>query len=422
MSIGIRNGGRRLPKPQTFVAFGYRNYRLWFVGQLVSLLGTWMQMTAQGYLVYQLTHSKAYLGYVAFAAGLPIWVFMLYGGVVADRMSRRKLMVMTQTGMMLLAFALAALTFANLVRPAHILGLAFLLGIANAFDAPARQSFVLELVERHHLANAIALNSTMFNAGTAVGPAVAGFAYAAFGPGWCFLLNGASFIAVIAALMAMKIETPVSSAPRRPVYTEMLEGLRYVRGHAIIRSVIALVGCASLFAMGLFTLLPAWAVDILHGDARTLGFMQSARGVGALAGALTLASISAYPRKGRLLTTGAFAFPVMLIAFSFTRHAPPSLATLLGMGMAQILTLNMANVIVQTKVSDSLRGRVMGVYTQIFFGVMPIGGLLAGGVGDRLGAPSAFLVGGLGLLACVVLLWTVQRDLASVTDEAARLA
>jgi len=206
---------------QTFAALKYPNYRLWFWGQMVSLFGTWMQSTAQGFLVFQLTHSPAYLGYVGFAAGLPSWLFMLYAGVIADRMSRRTLLVITQTCMMVLAFIIAGLTFLGLVQPWHILVLALILGVANAFDAPARMAFVLEMVEREDLTNAIALNSAMFNSALVVGPAVAGITYAAFGPAWCFTINGFSFIAVIAALLAMRLRPQVVARRRASALTDL---------------------------------------------------------------------------------------------------------------------------------------------------------------------------------------------------------
>jgi MFS family permease len=195
------------PQRRPFTALQYPNYRLWFVGQLVSLMGTWMQITAQGFLVFELTHSPAFLGYVAFAAGVPSWLLMLYGGVIADRVPKRSLLVATQISMMLLAFGLAAITLLGQVQAWHVLVFAFLLGVANAFDAPARQSFVLEMVSREDLANAIALNASMFNAGAVVGPAVAGLCYASFGPGWCFLLNGSSFVAVVTALLLMRLDS-----------------------------------------------------------------------------------------------------------------------------------------------------------------------------------------------------------------------
>ena len=314
---------RTVPRPnwqQTFAAFKYRNYRLWFGGQLFSLFGTWMQTTAQGFLVYQLTNSPAYLGYVAFASGLPTWLFTLYGGVIADRMSRRTLMVVTQSAMLVLAFILAALTFTGLVQPWHIVVLAFLLGIANAFDAPARQAFVLEMVEREDLTNAIALNATMFNAATAVGPAVAGVTYAAFGPAWCFTLNGVSFIAIIVALLMMRIRPQAARARRVSAASDLMEGLRYVVAQPVIRALIGLVGVLSLFGVALFTLMPAWAVEVLSGDAATLGWLQSARGAGALIGALLLASLGRFKFKGKLLTAGTILFPLTLLIFALIRQ------------------------------------------------------------------------------------------------------
>jgi len=409
--------GQSFGRPGTFAALAYRNYRLWFAGQLISLLGTWMQMTAQGYLVFELTRSSAYLGYVAFASGVPTWLFMVYGGAVADRMSRRTLMVITQTAMMVLAFVLAGLTLADIVRPWHILVMAFLLGTANAFDAPARQAFVLEMVERRDLTNAIALNSTLFNSATAIGPAAAGFTYAAVGPGWCFFLNAVSFLGVIAALLMMRLPPAAPRSARASAGAEILEGLRYTAHHPVIRTMILLIGAASLFGIGLFTLMPAWAVEILNGDARTLGTLQSFRGLGALIGALGLATASRYRFKGRLVTAGSFGFPLMLLAFSLTRHLPVALLVLLFVGVAQILLMNAANVIVQSRVADGLRGRVMGVYTLTFFGLMPLGGLLAGTIADRMGDPLAVAIGGGALLAFSGAIWLAQPALRSLEVE-----
>ncbi len=392
---------------QAFPAFKYRNYRLWFVGQLVSLFGTWMQITAQGYLVFQLTNSPVYLGYVAFASGLPAWLFTLYGGVIADRMSRRTLLVITQTAMLVLAFILAALAFTGRVQPWHIVVLAFLLGVANAFDAPARQAFVLEMVERQDLTNAIALNATMFNAATAVGPAVAGITYAAFGPAWCFTLNGLSFIAVIVALLMMRLKLQAAPARRSSAAGDLIEGLRYVIAHRMIRALIGLVGLISLFGMSFVTLLPAWAVTVMHGDAATLGWLQSGRGVGALFGALYLASLGRINFKGRLLMIGVLSFPVMLVGFALERRLPLSLLFLVVAGATMILALNLANAIVQTLVSDELRGRVMGIYSLVFFGFMPMGGLLAGAVADSIGEQPTIILSAVILFAVAVLVWAL---------------
>jgi hypothetical protein len=249
---------------ETFISLKYPNFRLWFIGQLVSLVGTWMQSAAQGYLVYELTKSPAFLGYVSAANGIPSWIFTLYAGAIADRMPRRTLMVITQSAMMVLAFILAALAFTHLVQPWHIIVLAFMLGICNAFDAPARQAFVLEMVDREVLTNAIALNSTMFTSAIVIGPAVGGLAYAWVGPEWCFTLNGLSFVAVIIALLMMKLK-PMPHMARKPVsFRDIADGLVYVARDSTLRLLIANLGVTTIFGLGIATLIPAWAVNIWH--------------------------------------------------------------------------------------------------------------------------------------------------------------
>ena len=368
---GIRPGGLRLRLALTFASLRYPNYRLWFAGQLASLVGTWMQSTAQGFLVYQLTRSPAYLGVVAFAAGVPSWLFTLYRGVVSDRMSRRTLLMLTQSAMMVLALILAGLTFTGLVQAWHIVVLAFFLGVANAFDAPARQSFVLEMVEREDLSNAIALNSTMFNSATVVGPAVAGITYAALGPAWCFMVNAVSFVAVIAALARMKFAPHVRTSHGAGVLAELRRGLGYLRREPMVRTLIGVAGFVSFFGLGYVTLMPAWAVTVLGGNSVTNGWMQSARGLGSLIGALMIASLGRFRWKGRLLTIGMLALPVLLIIFSFVRSTPLALLVLVAAGWAFMALFNMLNTLIQSTVPDDLRGRVLGVYTLSFFGLVP---------------------------------------------------
>jgi MFS family permease len=372
---------------QTFAALRYPNYRLWFMGQLVSLVGTWMQSTAQGFLIYQLTNSPAYLGYVGFASGLPTWVFTLYGGVVSDRMSRRTLLVITQTSMMMLAFLLAGLTFSGLVKPWHVLVLAFLLGIANAFDAPARQAFVLEMVDREVLTNAIALNGSMFNSATAVGPAIAGITYAALGAAWCFTINGISFIAVIAALLLMHLKPWHPPIAQASAMSDMKAGVIYVLKHPVIRVLMIGAGMIAVFGFSFVTLLPAWAVIVLGGDVTTNGLLQSARGIGALIAALTIASLGSFDWKGKLLTLGSLIGPVFLLVFAFMQKIPASLFMIMIVGWAFMVFNNVNNALIQTRVQDELRGRVMGVYMLIFNGLLPIGALLAGTLADRIGEP-----------------------------------
>jgi MFS family permease len=382
----------RLHLRETFASLQYPNYRLWFTGQLVSLVGTWMQSTAQGYLVYELTKSPAYLGYVGFAAGLPTWLFTLYGGVIADRISRRTMMLVTQTCMMILAFLLAGLVFTDLIQPWMIIIMAFSLGIANAFDAPARVSFVAELVDRKDLTNGIALNATMFNAATVVGPAIAGLTYAALGAAWCFTINGLSFIAVIVALLLMHL-APVTTSPRRTsALRDILEGMRYAAHNRIIRTLIVSQGVLSLFGLSLMVLLPAWSSNILNGDAKTYGLLLSGRGIGALVGALMIASLGRRNIRGKLWTMGNLSMPLIMALFTLARWLPLSLALIMITGWSFMVQVNTSNAMVQTQVEDHLRGRVMSIYTLVFFGGMPLGALLAGGIADRIGEPAALLI------------------------------
>jgi MFS family permease len=372
---------------------------------MVSLFGSWMQITAQGFLIFQLTDSAAYLGYVGFAGGVPVWLFTLYAGVIADRVSRRTLLLFSQTGMMILAFVLAALVFAGVVQPWHIIVLAFLLGIANAFEGPARLAFVRELVDREDMTNAIALNATMFNMATATGPAIAGLAYATVGPGWCFALNGVSFLAVIGALLLMRIAPRERLAARGSAWSEIGEGLRYIAGERAISILIFLVGMTSIFAISSATLFPVWAVRVLSGDATTNGLLQSARGVGALMGALLIASLGRFSYKGRLLTAGTFALPALLLLFAFVTWLPLALLVLAGSGLAMILVMNLANALVQTLVPDALRGRVMSVYSMIFFGSMPLGALWIGALAEGVSAQAALTVGALVSLSVAALIF-----------------
>ena len=401
-------GGRPLPEQPSagmFAALRHRNYRLWFMGQMISLVGTWMQTAAQGFLVFQLTHSAAYLGYVGFASGLPSCLLMLFGGVFADRVPRRKLLIVTQSGMMMLALVLAVLTFMHVVQPWHIIAMAFGVGIANAFDAPARQSFVLEMVDREDLTNAIALNATMFNLGTLIGPAAAGLIYAAFGPGWCFALNGLTFVAVIAALAKMQLRPFVAKSARTAPFDDFMEGVRYVLSHKIIQALLSIAAIMSLFGTVYMTLIPAWAVRVLVGDATTNGWLLSARGLGALGGGLMIAALGRYKLKGRLITLGLFVLPVTLVAFSWVRWLPLSLIALIGVGWSFMVLFNTLNALIQTLVVDELRGRVVSIYTMCIFALMPLGALLGGWVAEAIGEPVTVFLSALISLAFAILVF-----------------
>jgi MFS family permease len=390
---------------QTFSALQYYNYRLWFGGQTVSLFGTWMQRTAQGYLIFDLTRSPIYLGYVGFAYGVPAWLFMIYGGAIADRFPRRTILLIAQVAMMILAFVLAALTFTKSVEPWQIIVLAFLLGCANAFDAPARQAFVTELVDRKDFTNAIALNSSMITTATVIGPAVAGITYAAFGPAWCFTINGFTFIAVIIALLLMKLAPFVPVDRAVSIIAEIKEGVRFAVGQPTIRVLILNLSILSLAGLGFVTLLPVWAVEVLGGDATTNGFLHTARGLGALSGALLIAAIGQSYVRGRLFTIGTFVMPIFLILLSFTRVLPTSFLALMGAGWGFMVIVNLSNTLVQTSVTDELRGRVMGLFTFTFFGFLPIGSLVNGALADQIGAPLTIQINAVILLAAAFLLF-----------------
>ena len=408
------------PKPggmfigNTFSALRHYNYRVWFIGQTMSLIGTWMQSTAQGYLLYQLTQSSAYLGYVGFLGGLPSWVFTLYAGMLGDRISRRTLLIIAQAAMMILAFILAILVFTNTLLPWHILVLAFFLGIANAFDAPTRQAFVVELVEdREDLPNAIALNAMMFNAGILVGPTVAALVYAWLGPGWCFTINGISFIAVIIALLLMRIKTDTAQKLRsrqNGAWQEIKEGLVFVKNNRIVLLLITAVATGTVFGMSLMTLMPAWAVSVLHGDVQTNGWLLSIRGAGAILGALVVASLVKQRIKGKIFTIGSILLPAVIILFSLTRTLPFSMLAIMITGTAFMFYFNTANALVQTHTPDHLRGRVMGIYTLVMFGATPLGSLLMGTMASNIGEPTAVLICGLILLvSSIILFWRVPE-------------
>ena len=392
----------------TFASLKYPNYRLWFAGQLVSLVGTWTQSAAQGYLIYELTKSPAYLGYVSFASGLPTWIFTLYAGAIADRVSRRTMMVITQTSMMMLAFILAFLTFTKTVQPWHILVLSFLLGISNAFDAPARQAFVQEMVKREDMTNAIALNSTMFNLAFVLGPALGGLIYAAVGPGWCFTINGISFIAVIIALLLMKLKPFSFVNTRKSAISDMKEGFRYVLNHSAVRKLIGDLFFITLFGLGVTALIPAWSNTVLHGDAKTNGFLLAARGFGSLIAALLIASLGRYRWRGKLLSASSLLLPISMIVFALMTWLLPSFIAMAAMGFTFMMIVNLSNAMVQTRIADEMRGRVMGVYTFFFFGAMPVGSLIAGWSAEIIGEQLTVIISAAILL--LFALWVLWRQ------------
>jgi MFS family permease len=384
-----------LPLPATLRTLRYRNMQLFFSGQSISLVGTWMQNVAQAWLVYRLTGSSVLLGLVSFAGQIPVFLAAPLAGIVADRFRRHRVVIATQTTSMLLAFALAALTLTGTVRIWHIFVLAALGGVVNAFDIPARQALIVDMVSRDDLMNAIALNSSMFNASRVLGPAVAGLLVASIGEGWCFFANGVSYIAVIVGLLFIRVAAhkPVKQ-PGTPL-EDVIEGFRFVIGSPPIHYLMILLGILSLTGMPITVLMPIFADRILHGGARGLGVLMGASGIGALAGALLLASRQSVKGLGRWVAISAGAFGISLIVFAVSRSYWQSCALLLPLGFAMMLEMGSSNTLIHTMSPDHLRGRVMSVYSMMFMGMAPIGALIAGVAAGRWGAPATVAGGGI---------------------------
>ena len=393
----------------TFAAFKHRNFRLFFAGQFVSLIGSWMQSTAQGWLVYQLTGSKVLLGTVAAVGSVPMLLLSVWGGSLADRHPKRTVVLLTQTGMMLLAFAFAGLVWSGHIQPWHILVLAALSGVAMAFDMPARQAFTVEMTSREHLMNAISLNSSMFNGARVVGPAVAGLLMAQVGIAWCFLLNGLSFIAVIAGLLMMRLPKFVPPAERTSTGRHMLEGLVYVAKHRRVRILLLLFGVVGVFGWSYAVLLPAYARDLLQVDERGYGALLSANGLGALLGALTVATYGSRVRPRLMILGGLWVFSAMLLLFAVVRWYPLVLACLAVGGWGMLLYMATTNTLIQSRVSDDMRGRVMGIWALVFGGMMPVGALESGLLSQAVGVPWTVALGALVCAGAGLVTWLVVR-------------
>ncbi|MDB5035257.1 MAG: permease of the major facilitator superfamily [Chlorobi bacterium] len=375
-------------------ALRYPNYRLFFGGQLISLIGTWMQSVAESWLIYRLTGSSVLLGMVGFAGQIPVFLLAPIGGIVADRFNRRSIIIVTQICSMILALAYAAITLLGVVQVWHIFVLAALLGIVNAFDIPARQSFVVEMVGKEDLINAIALNSSMFNGARIVGPAVAGILVAMVGEGWCFLINGTSYIAVIAGLLMMKFIPRERARTTATPLDNIIEGFRFVWQTRPIRALMILLGATSLVAMPYAVLMPVYVDKILKGGASDLGLLMGASGVGALLGALMLAARRGVKGLGNWLVYGTAVFGISIILFAMSREFWAAALSLVPAGFAMMVAMASSNTLVQVMVPDNLRGRVMAVYSMMFMGMAPLGALLAGVLANHLGAPATIAIGG----------------------------
>jgi MFS family permease len=381
----------------TLRALRHRNFQLFFGGQFISLIGTWMQTVAQSWLVYRLTGSSLLLGSVGFASQFPVFIFAPIGGSIADRHNRHRIVVGTQTASMILASVLAWLTLTGRIHVWHIFVLAALLGIVNAFDIPARQAFIVEMVGREDLMNAIALNSSMFNAARIVGPAIAGVLVASIGEGWCFLGNAVSYIAVIVGLLMMKVTFKPKIIEGSPL-EHIIEGFRYARETKPIRALLLLLAVVSLVGMPYAVLAPVFADRILHGGARALGILMGAAGVGALFGALSIAAREGLKGMGRIVAFASAGFGVSLVLFAYSRWLWLSAAMLIPVGFSMMVQMAASNTLIQSMVPDRLRGRIMAVYSMMFMGMAPFGAFFAGAAADKLGAPLTVAIGG---VACV---------------------
>jgi MFS family permease len=396
----------------------HRNFQLFIIGQLISLIGTWMQNTAQQWLVYRLTGSAALLGLFGFASQLPMLCLAWMGGYVGDRYNRHRGVITTQTLSMVLAFVLAILTLTHLIKTWHLILIAFLVGIVNAFDVPIRQAFFVHMVGKEDLPNAIALNSSIFNGARVLGPAIAGFTIVLIGEGWCFFLNAFSFVAVIIALLMMRINQPETRRSDESPMRSFIEGFRFAMTDVPIRSAILLLSLLSLFGLQYSVFLPIYAQDILHGGAKTLGLLMSAAGVGAVLGALQFAARTEYKGLARWIASTCIVCALCLLIFSFASSFWLCAVLLFVVGFAATSQMAATNTIIQQRVPDEMRSRLMAVYATTFMGVQPIGALLAGVVAKHIGAPhTLMLFGGAVLVGCVAFILVVVTKVNSEKAE-----
>jgi MFS family permease len=389
--------GGVMPWRATFAALKHRNFRLFFIGQAVSLIGTWMQNTAQSWLVYELTGSKWLLGVVAAVGSAPMLLFSMWGGSLADRHPKRTVLLFTQSISMVLAFVFCALVWTGQARPWHILVLSALGGLAMAFDMPARQAFMVEMTSREDLLNAVSLNSSIVNGARVVGPAVAGFLMAHVGIAACFFWNGMSFLAVIGGLLLMNLPRFVPPAQPESNWQHALDGVTYVARHARVRNLLLLFALVGVFGWSYAVLMPAYASDVLHVGSREYGALLSTSGLGALVGALTVATFGGRINQRLFIFGGLGIFSVMLLALALTRNYYLALLFMALAGWGMLLYFSTTNTAIQMSVADGMRGRVMGIWALVFGGMMPVGGLEAGALSHWFGVP--FTVG-IGAVIC----------------------
>ncbi len=401
---------RQFRIPKTFSALRHRNYQLYMSGQLISTIGTWMQIIAQGWLVYELSRSELMLGIVGFASAIPAMLITPWGGVVVDRVSRRQVLVLTQIGAMALALILAALNFTGVVQVWHVVALAAGVGIVNAFDGPARQAFVVEMVGREDMANAIALNSITFNSARIVGPAIGGLLLVLVGASWCFLINGLSFIAVIAGLLAMRLPPHAAKPAVASGWQQLTSGLAYVRRAPELRALLLMALFFSLFGISYSTVLPAFVDRVLHQGAGAFGAINAMSGIGAVTGAFLVARYGDRGHRGQWLSAAALAFPLILCLFAVNPSYPVALVLALGLGLGFMSVFTLLNTLLQTHIIDEMRGRVLSLYTLTFFGFTPFGNLAIGSLSESWGLSTAIVASALAsLVLSALVIWTTPH-------------
>ncbi len=406
------SGGLEEGAPFFLRALRSRNYRLFFGGQGTSLIGTWLTRIAMSWMVYRMTGSPWMLGVVGFAGQIPSFFLSPLAGVWVDRWNRHRILIVTQILSMLQSFALAALALSGRMAVWHILVLSLYQGLVNAFDVPARQTFVVEMVDsRDDLPNAIALNSSMFNGARLIGPSIAGILIAWVGEGMCFLLDGFSYFAVIASLAAMRFQKRVETPRTSHVMTDLREGFRYAFGFGPIRNILGLLALVNLVGMPYIVLMPVFAKDILHGGSHTLGFLVAASGVGALAGAFFLAARKSVLGLGRVIVVASASFGIGLVCFSLSRATWLSLFLMLIVGFGMMVQAASCNTVVQTIVEDDKRGRIMSLYSMAVLGMLPFGNLLAGAVAARWGVVPTVIGGG---ICCMMGSVAFARELPAI--------
>lgn len=396
----------------TFRALRHRNYKLFFSGQCISLTGTWIQQVAISWLVYSLTKSPLLMGVIMFASSIPSLFFSPLAGVLVDRVNKYRAIILLQFLFMLEAFVIAILTLSGVIQVWHIVILSILMGITNAFDMPLRQAFVVQLIEASEdLGNAISLNSSSFNLARLIGPAIAGVLIASFGEGICFLINALSYIAVIAALFAMRLKAlPINKKIHVSVFEEFSEGIKYAYASLPMRNILIFLSMVSLIGMAFPVLLPIFAKEILSGGPQTFGFLMSASGVGALIGALYLAGRKTASGLEKWIYISSLVFGFGLVALAFVVKVWIALALLFFIGVGMVIMIAACNTMLQNLVDDDKRGRIMSLYTMAFMGTAPIGTLCGGAIADKIGVPHTFLLAGLTMLIASFIFSTKLKD------------